>query len=435
MKKAFTSMSVLLLLVVLTMTACSGKTDEASNQEAIEKIKITTVQPKQELVAQFEAMVKEYNQSQNKVEVTIVTNAGENSLQQLTTMYASNNAPNIMTILSEYPQIKDKLADLSDSEWVSKANAGTLDYVTEDGKVFGMPLAIEGFGLLYNKSVLDKAVGGEFDPATIKTQDALKALFEQIESTGVSAVHISPLDWSLGMHMTNVFMSNEGSTHEERLQYLEKLQTGQIDLATDTVFNGWLDTFELLKEFNSSKDSPLEAQYDDGPLLLADGEVGTWFMGNWAYPSISELDPEGEYGFLPVPISNNADDHGNQSISVGVPMYWVVDGSQATEEEQQASKDFLNWMVSSEKGQDYYVNQFSFVPAFSHFQTKPEDSVSQSLMNYSQEAKNLEWMNTYYPATAFPSMASTMQKYLANAIDRTAFIEEFQKYWNTAKVN
>jgi len=106
-----------------------------------------------------------------------------------------------------------------------------------------MPMSIEAFGFLYNKAVLDKAVGGDFDPSTIKTQDDLKALFEQIEATGASAVQITPVDWSLGAHFTNVFTANESTEHADRVKYLENLKSGSVDLANDKVFNGWLDTF------------------------------------------------------------------------------------------------------------------------------------------------------------------------------------------------
>ena len=32
-----------------------------------------------------------------------------------------------------------------------------LDTVTIDGKIYGMPVTTEGYGLMYNKEILDKA--------------------------------------------------------------------------------------------------------------------------------------------------------------------------------------------------------------------------------------------------------------------------------------
>lgn len=427
---------LLVVLMVSVLAACGGgnakDAQNTSSKDSTTKTKISVLVGKQEISRQFEEMIKEYNSSQDKVEVSLIPTAGQNGYERISTLYAANNAPNIMHFLSEFDVMKDKLADLSDQEWVSHANQGTLDYVTVDGKVYGMPMSVEAFGFLYNKKVLDQATGGSFDPATIKTQDDLKALFEKIEATGVSAVHITPVDWSLGAHFTSVFMANESTDHAGRLQFLDDLKNGKIDLAQDKVFNGWLDTFDLIKQHNSEKASPLSAQYDDAPIALADGQVGMWFMGNWAYTQIKEIDPDGEYGFLPVPVSNSADDFGSNKISVGVPEYWVVDASQSTPEEQQASKDFLNWMVSNPKGQEYYVNQFGFLPAYDNFTSTPEDPVSQSVMFYTQNNQTLEWMNSYYPPAAFPAMAASMQKYLAGEIDRAGITSEFQSYWSSA---
>ncbi|MGZ7445653.1 ABC transporter substrate-binding protein [Paenibacillus sp. TH7-28] len=436
MKRTLSSF-LLVGLLSLALAACGGKagTDNAGAGNAGgsgAKTEISVLVGKQEISKQFEEMVQEYNSSQDKVKVSLIPMAGQNGYQRITTLYASNNAPNIMHFLSEFDQMKDKLADLSDQEWVQHANAGTLDYVTVDNKVYGMPMSIEAFGFLYNKKVLDAAVGGSFDPSTIRTQDDLKALFDKIEATGVKAVEITPVDWSLGAHFTNVFAANESQDHAGRLQYLENLKSGKVDLTQDQVFNGWLDTLDLIKQYNYAKDAPLTATYDDAPIVLADGQVGMWFMGNWAYTQIKEIDPEGAYGFLPVPVSNNASDFGNSRISVGVPEYWVVDASQSTPEEQQASKDFLNWMVSSEKGQDYYVNQFGFLPAYDNFTTKPADPVSTSVLSYTESENTLAWMNSYYPPDAFPAMAASLQKYLGGETDRAGLTKEFQAYWTSA---
>lgn len=429
-------LALMIVLLSSLLAACGGEkatNEKASDKKDNAKTEISVLVGKQEISKQFEEMVQEYNAAQDKVKVSLIPMAGQNGYQRITTLYASNNAPNIMHFLSEFDIMKDKLADLSDQDWVQHANPGTLDYVTVDGKVYGMPMSVEAFGFLYNKKVLDKAVGGSFDPSTIRTQDDLKALFEKIEATGVSAVHITPVDWSLGAHFTNVFMANEAKDHAGRLQFMDNLKNGQVDLAKDKVFNGWLDTFDLMKEHNSAKASALSAQYDDAPILLADGQVGMWFMGNWAYTQIKELDPEGEYGFLPVPISNDPNDFGNNKISVGVPEYWTVDASQSTPEEQQASKDFLNWLVSSEKGQDYYVNRFGFLPAYDNFTARPTDPASTSVLSYTESNNTLEWMNSYYPPDAFPAMAASLQKYLGGEIDRAQLTTEIQNYWSSAK--
>ncbi|MNY12922.1 Bacterial extracellular solute-binding protein [compost metagenome] len=243
------------------------------------------------------------------------------------------------------------------------------------------------------------------------------------------------MDWSLGAHYTNILFSDQSSDRDQRHKFIENLKNGTVKLSENKVFSGWVNTFNLMKAYNINKSAPLSPVYDDGPPALATGQVGLWFMGNWAYPQIKELDPEGQYGFLPVPISNNAEDYGNSQISVGVPSYWVVDADQSTTDQQKAAKEFLNWMVSSKEGQDYYVNKLNFLPVFDNFSTEPADSLSRSVLSYMKSGNTLEWMNTYYPADAYPAMGASIQKYMVDKINKSGLAKEFEEYWIKKKSN
>lgn len=437
MKKLLSVIGISALLAS-SLAACSGSKNTSSSAnsntepaKAGNPTEISVLIGKSEIISQFEEMVEHYNTSQDQVKVSIISLGNQNAFDKMTTLYASNNAPTIIMMGSEYESMHDKLLDLSDQPWVSHVMKGSLDYVTDGSQIKGMPVSVEAFGLMYNKKVLDQASGGDFDPASVKTQDQLKSLMDKITSSGAAegAIHVSPMDWSLGAHYTNIFFTDQSSDRDQRHKFLKDLKNGTVNLSENKVFSGWMDTFDLMKAYNINKSSPLSPVYDDGPTALATGQVGLWFMGNWAYPQIQELDPEGQYGFLPVPISNNAEDYGNSQISVGVPSYWVVDAEQSTTDQQKAAKEFLNWMISSEDGQDYYVNKLNFLSVFDNFTAEPADSLSQSVLSYMKSGNTLEWMNTYYPADAFPAMGTSMQKYLADKINKSDLVKEFEAYW------
>lgn len=440
MKTRLLLLAAITLLFSTVLYACGGNTKntteggqtENGSSSKGEKTNFSILIGKPEIAEEFEKAVKQYSQDHN-VNVTIIPLGTQTGYEKLATLYASKNAPTIMMLGQEFPDMKSKLADLSDQPWVEHANDGTLDFVTDGDKVLGMPLTVEAFGLLYNKEVLDKAVGGTFDPATVRTRDELKALFDKVEASGPKALHISPMDWSLGAHLSNVFFTDQSPDSAERHAFLDKLKTGEADLSTNTVYNGWLDTFDLMKQYNNAKSSSLSPVYDDGTLALAEGEVGLWFMGNWAYPQLKEINPDGHFGFLPMPISNNAEDYGNSQISVGVPSYWAIDAEMSTPEQQQAAKDFLNWLVSDPQGQDIYVNKFNAIPVFDNFTVLPQDTLSLSIIDYMNNSKTLEWMNTYYPVGGWAEMGAFMQKYLSNNTDRAAFTKELQNYWKNVK--
>jgi raffinose/stachyose/melibiose transport system substrate-binding protein len=424
--------------VVLTfgLAACSGNNSSSNNDgdSSSDKTEISVLIGKEEIATEFEETVDAFNESHDDINLSIIPLAGVNAFEKMTTLYSSGNAPTILNMGgAEMMDFQDKLLDLSDQPWVDRALEGTLDYATVDDKLIGMPVTVEGFGYIYNKEVLDEAAGGSFDPESIKSRDDLDELFGKVSDLdGTDAIQISPLDWSMGAHFTNLFITNQSSDREERHQFMSDLESGKVNLSTNDVYNGWVDTFDLMKKYNSAKKSPLSPQYDDGPLALGSGEIGLWFMGNWAYPQLKEANPDAEYGFLPVPVSDNAGDYGNDSISIGVPHYWSIDASQSTEAQQKAAKEFINWLVTDETGKDYYVNKLNFIPIYDEFGVEPKDSLSQDMLEFMNSDKTLEWMNNYYPADAYPTMGASLQKYLVDQIDREELTKEIENYWESA---
>lgn len=429
-------------LTAFTMVGCgssstagtegSTDTNEGTKQEVTqsgEKVEVTILgNIKAEIKPQFEELVENYNSSQDKYEVVSVPLDG-NAFEKMTALYASGNAPTIMTMGQEVAEFKDNLLDLSGQPLLEHAQEGSYDLVSDGDKVFGFPLTVEAFGILYNQDALDAAVGGTFDASTINTRSSLEKLYEQVEATGKSAVHISPLDWSLGAHVTNLFFAPQSENVDEILKFIDDLKAGNVSLIDNTVFNGWLDTFDMLMNHNSSKASPLSPTYDEGALEVAEGEAATWFQGNWTLGMLQEVNPEVNMGIMPYPISDNPEDYGNTQISVGVPLYLSIDASQSTPEEQAGALDFINYFITSEVGQKIYVEDMKLIPVYDNVTAIPEDTLSQAILKYMQDGKTLNWINMYYPGDGSAAMGASMQKYLNGDIDRAQLASELEAYW------
>lgn len=426
-------------VVAISTVACGNSstepTDKASEQQETasessgEKIEITILGTlKTEVATQFEEARQAYNESQDKYELVSIPLDG-NAFEKMTSLYASGNAPTIMAMGQEVSEFGDKLLDVSSHPLLQQVQEGSYDVVTKDGKVLGFPLTVEAFGILYNKNVLDEVAGGEFDPSTINSRSSLEELYKQIEATGKGAVDICPLDWSLGAHLTNLAFAPQGEK-QVALDLLDSLKAGSANLKDNEVFNGWLDTFDMLKEHNISKNSPLAATYDEGVLHLAEGDTATWFQGNWTLPMLQEINPEVEIGMLPYPVSDDPEDYGNTQISVGVPLYLSVDASQSTEEQQAGALDFINWFFTSEAGQKIYVEDMKLIPIYDNVTLTPGDYLSQSISSYLKAGKTLDWINIYYPGDGGAAMGASMQKYLDGNISREELAAEFETYWN-----
>ena len=424
----------LLLSFTLAAAACGDDTSDnsgdAGSSGGVTEITILGTL-KAEIAEPFADAVEAYNASQSSYNLVSLPLGGGEFLQQATGMYSSGNAPTIMVMQQEIPEFQDRLLDLSGSDAINAALPGTLDLATlEDGRIVGAPQTIEAYGLLYNQAVLDEAVGGTFDPTSISTRSDLIALMDQIEAldSTEAAIQVSPMDWSLGAHLTNMMYAPQSADRAERLAFMDELKAGTVTLTEDEVFTGWLDTVDALLEHNQLKDSPLDSDYDPAVLALASGEVGFWFMGNWAVPNLLEANPDVDFGIMPLPISDNPDDYGNNEISVGVPAYIVVDAEQSSEAEQAGAIDFINWLTTTEEGKGFYSGPFEFLPAYEDMEV-PSAPMNIQIVDYASSGETLEWMNSVYPIDGWPTFGASMQKYISGNIDRDGLAGEFEDYW------
>jgi len=280
------------------------------------KVKITFMSTKGEINPQLEEVFKNFSKDYPNITVELIpVGAGQSPFEKLSTMYASGNAPTIAMIdPNDVGKFKDNFLDLSNEKWTKDALKGVLDDVTFEGKVYAFPFALEGYGLIYNKQLIEKAVG-KFDPNTIRTRFSLERLFKNLEAKKVTPVVISPLDWSLGAHFITIAYAAQSRDYGTVKKFIADLRAGKVDLVNNKVFNDLLDTFDMLRKYNYLKDSPLAGTYEQGAQLLAQDKVAFWFMGNWAWPLIEEVNPKNrDYGFVPVPLDNNPNNFFNRSI-------------------------------------------------------------------------------------------------------------------------
>lgn len=418
--------------LVTTLSACAPA--ETGNGAACEtKTKVTMLGTiKTEIQDEFLAAVDEYNSSQECYEVESIAGTPDLTfLANVTPMYAANEAPTIMYTLQEIPDMADKVMDWTGTELAGLAGEGLLAAATIDGKIVGVPSTAEAFGLLYNKAVLDAA---GVDPAAIATRSDLEAAFKAIEASGKGAIHFSALWWSLGAHFTNKYFAMAAEDHEGRLAVLDGLADGTKDLDADPVFQNWLATFELLKKYNASTPNLTDTEYDEALLNLADGNVGFWFMGNWAEPNLITNGAGTDFGIMPLPISDDAASYGNDSISVGVPGYFMVDNEQSTQEERDGAVDFLTWLYTTPEGQLHVAGSvedgnMSFIPVYSGFTVEPTTFMAKQISEYVTAGKTIEWINTYYPAGGQDLYGASGQKLITGKINGAQYADEIEKAW------
>ena len=386
---------------------------------------ITIFNSKMEIQSQLEEMAAKYSEEKGvNVEVYY---SSDTVAAHMSTRYASNEPYTISMVDAKdiYSLAPEHGVDLSGEDWVND----TTQAIAIDGAVYGFPVCVEARGIIYNKTAIEDVTGEEFNPEDYATYDAFAALLEKLKENGMETpTGVMKEDWSLGAH----YLQQVYEMRDDVDGMITALHAGEADLINDERFNSLMDTFDLLKENNYAASSAISAVREDTEMYLADGDIAFMFGGNWDWSVLAEYDPAGEMGMMPVPQN---DDNYNNKLVGGGSKYFFIDNSDETSEEQvQAAKDFLNWLVYDEEGQDFLVNTCALVPAFSNIELEVSDPLGVSVKSFA-DSGNMVADYRYAPDDHYAKNGASFQKYLANEIDRAELAAEIEKYWeNTAPV-
>ena len=299
-------------------------TDTFTYDASLNGTNITLLNTKAEIQAALEEMGAEY-EKKSGVHVDVMPVSDDSPYTKMISLYNSGNPPTvaILDTTDVVALAEEKAADLSGEKWVSEAEG----YTTElNGKIYSFPLCIEGRGIIYNKAVIEKVLGEEFDPASVTTLDEFRALLDRLVDKGMEKpVSMAKEDWSLGAHHLQYIYETYDGTSEGAQKAVEEIKAGRLNLNSYKRMSEFLDVFDVLRKYNVAKGDPLGADYDEMAIDLADGKTAFWFNGNWAWPNLSEAGAEetDEYGFLPYYMNNDKSDFANQMIQ-GAPSKQVM---------------------------------------------------------------------------------------------------------------
>ena len=338
---------------------------------------------------------------------------------QLLAEFQGNDQPDIFVIegLGGFNQYKDKIYQFSGNEdWID--NTG-LEFVF-DGEVYGFPVAIEGWGMAYNKDILEAA--GLTVPAigASLSQADFRDMFEAVEkyytdnsitdSAVVSMAAAAGMTWVTGLHNFNGYLSAGLSYTDSTV--IDQVNAGQLN---ESRFGEYTDWVELLFEF--ANQSVLNTGgYDEQVGLFASGKAAFLHQGNWTDSSYANS--TFEMGYLPHGVLAT----GNDSIFIGAPSYYVINKDGANIEN---AKAFLEDLAASPEGHDYMVNKANMVPAFDSVTLVPSTPLSAAVLAWNQAGKAYAWWQNDLPAGFGMDTLGPIYSALADGqITRAQFISQ-----------
>ncbi|XME03767.1 ABC transporter substrate-binding protein [Lachnospiraceae bacterium C1.1] len=414
-----------------TSTESAGTGSSAATESAAaasgDGASITIYNSKMEIQTQLEDAAKAYKDATGvSVEVFM---QNDTVASDLATAYASGSPYTINMVDAKdiYSMAEEHALDLSGEKWIGD----TTEAISIGDKVYGFPVCVEARGLIYNADAIKNITGEDFDPTQYKTLDSFKELIDKLKAGGMETpTGVMMEDWSLGAH----YLAMVYEEREDTDAFLASLNDGSASIADDAKFTSLMDTFDVLKENNYASADPISADREVTEQKLAQGEIAFMFGGNWDWSVLSAYEPTENMGMMPVP--QNTDDGTNEKLVGGGSKYFFIDSSDNTSaDQQQAAKDFLNWLVYDEAGQAVLVNDCALVPAFSNITLDVSDPLGASVKSYADSGSLVANYN-YLPDDHYSVLGGqAFQKYLAGQSDRAGFATEIDDYWKAATLS
>ena len=104
-----------------------------------------------------------------------------------------------------------------------------------------------------------------------------------------------------------------------------------------------------------------------------------------------------------LPMYTGMPEDSKQGLSVGTENYLAVN-QKASEEDQKATIDFVNWLYTTDKGKEYVVNELGFIAPFKTFSKDdiPDDPLAKQIADAmdNPDLESVPWDLPDFPITA-----------------------------------
>ena len=419
MKKLLTVL--LTVLMCFSLAACSKSDGESSDGEA-KTGKVYYLNFKPEADEAWQELAKKYTE-ETGVEVKVVTAASGNYDTSLQNELGKANSELTMFQLTNDGAVStygEYCIDLAGTDVYNQMTTHDFD-LKLDGATVGIGYCYECFGIIVNKALLKEA---GYEITDITNFESLKKIAEDIHSRaselGFDAFTNAGLadssSWRFSGHLITLPLYYEGITSKTVIEgtYLNEYKN---------IWDLYLNNSATDPVANNEAGDSAEAEFGEGKAVF-------YQNGSWEYSALTTNYGMNADDLQMIPIYCGHEGEENAALCSGTEAHWAV-SNLASEEDQKATLDFMNWVVTSDDGTTMMAEQFGPIP-FKNAK-EPENVFFAQANELLAEGKyNVSWAFNYTPSVDDfrAGLVSALKQY---AVDgdwskvETAFVEG----WNS----
>lgn len=382
------------------------------------------------------------------VTLKVTTAASGTYEQTLKSEMAKTTAPTIFQINGPkgYASWKGYCKNIKDTE-IYKALTDKSLAITDGDGVYGIPYAVEGYGIIYNAEILNRYFALKnkntkiTNAAQITNFETLKAVVEDmtrlkkelnIEGVFAATSLKNGEDWRWQTHLANIPLFYEFKKNNTNLSGDETKTVGfEYHEKFKNIFDLYLNNSTADKKLLGSKsvaDSMAEFALEKCAMVQ---------NGNWAWSQISEVagNKVKAENIKFLPIYTGIEGEETQGLCIGTENYLCINKN-ADEKQQKLAEDFLYWLFSSETGKKFVTEKLNFIAPFNTFtETEvPNDPLAKEVVSWMKNEKvtTVPWNFTVFPNQTFKdnfgaALLSYAQGSKAWTEVKQLFVEDWKK--------
>lgn len=440
-------------VLVFSLSACGKKTENKNPADTGNNAKGTVyfLNFKPEIADVYKKIAAKYKEEKG-VDVKVVTAASNTYETTLKSEIAKADAPTIFQINGPvgYAAWKNYCLDLSDTKLYSYLTDKDLAVKNESG-VFGIPYVVEGYGIIYNNAIMEKyfALDNKAVDITkadeIKSFATLKAVVEDMtkhkSELGIDGVFASTSmsngeQWRWTTHLASVPVYYEMKDSSDDSTIVSALNAKTVDFKYADKFKNLFDLY--INNSTTEKGLLSGKSVENSMAEFALGKAAMVQNGNWAWEQIAEVKGNAvkadDVKYLPLYVGANGEE--KQGLCIGTENYLAINKN-ASEANQKASIEFLEWLFSSETGKKFVTEELDFIAPFNTFgeDERPEDPLAREILSWMEkDAVSLEWTFNSFPSQQFKDdFGNALLEYVQGTKDWEHVKKTFNDSWKSER--
>lgn len=413
--------------------ADSVQDSSSGNEQSGGKGSVYYLNFKPEADQAWQDLAKKYTE-ETGTEVKVVTAASGQYEATLTTEMSKSSAPTLFQVGNDQAvkTWQDYCLDLAGTDLAGELTTEEFNLTGDNGEIYAIGYCYEAFGIITNKALLKEA---GYEVSDIKDFASLKKVAEDItarkDELGFSAFTSSGLEgssaWRFSGHLANMPMFYEFRDDNVTKQPAE-------------VTGAYLDNFKNIWDLyiNNATCTPKELATktgDESEAEFGQGKAVFYQNGSWEYANLVTDEDKGfkmnADDLTMIPIYCGVDGEENAGLCCGTENCWAVN-SKASEDDIQATLDFVKWVVTSDEGTAMMAEQFGPIP-FKNAKD-PENVFFKAANEYIENGNYVvTWAFNYTPNVDDwrATVVSALLQYSSNGGDWDNVVKAYVNGWAT----